>query len=273
MDRNTPTASPFERVAPAADERFYAKLGAFLEPGEAERAFLDRILQRRRSLTPNATLITEGDPQTSSYVLLDGWAIRQKTLADGRRQILNVVLPGDMIGLEAHVIAHVPATVNTLTACTFAEFKPAATMRMLAEQPRLAAALLWATAREEAFLGDHLLSVGRRPAIDRVAHFMIELYHRLRLIGMARTPSFEVPLNLSVLADAMGLSVVHVCRTFAQLRRLRLLEREGRTIHLLDLPALEQRVEYQGVYVSRSRSENERMLRPGFSPEDLASCF
>src|SRR6185295_5804769 len=119
-----------------------------LDPTPEERAFLGKILGRRRECAAGQTLVVEGETHAATFIALEGWAARHKALDDGRRQILNMILPGDMIGLDAHVIEHAPASVTTLTACTLAEFPPAATVRMLAEHPRLAAALLWATARE-----------------------------------------------------------------------------------------------------------------------------
>src|SRR5581483_7773816 len=136
----------------APDEPFFRKLRAFLEPSAEETAFIHRILARTQTSEAGQPLLREHEAHPASYVVLDGWSVRHKTLSNGRRQILNVILPGDLVGLEAHVIARASASVTTVTASLLAEFKPAATIRMLAEHPRLAASLLWATSREEAFL-------------------------------------------------------------------------------------------------------------------------
>jgi len=254
-------------------ERFFRKLNAFLDPTPEERAFLEKILGQRRHCAAGQTLVSEGDAQVTSFIALEGWAARHKELDDGRRQILNMILPGDMIGLDAHVIAQAPASVTTLTPCTLAEFRPAATVRMLADQPRLAAALLWATAREEAFLGERLLSLGRRPAIDRVGHLFVELYHRLRLVGMVEGTAYRAPLNLDQIADALGLSMVHVSRTLGRLRAQKLLDRRNHKIVLMDLDRLEKQVEFPGLYLGRRMAEGERLLRSPFSRADLDSCL
>lgn len=254
-------------------DSFYRKLGAFLEPNPAEHAFLDRVLDRRRDAKAGETLIAEGEANASSYIMLDGWAARHKALADGRRQILSFVLPGDVVGIEAHLIAEATASVTTLTRCTVAEFRPAAIVRLLAEHARLAAALMWATAREEAFLGERMLSLGRRPAIDRVGHLFVELYHRLRLVGLAQGEAYEAPLNLDQISDALGLSVVHVSRTMGQLRASRLMDRRSHRIVLLDRPRLENKVEFPGLYLGRPLGEGQRFLRPPFGPEDIANSI
>ena len=258
----------------AGGESFFRKLQAFLDPTAEEASFLARVLARQHRAEARRTLVAEGEAHAASFVLLDGWSVRYKTMTDGRRQILNVILPGDMIGLEAHVIAQASASVTTVTPCTIAEFRPAATVRMLGEHPRLAAALLWATSREEAFLGERLLSLGRRPAIDRIGHFFVELYHRLRLVGLANGDAvFEAPLNLDQIGDALGLSVVHVSRTFGRLRALKLLDRRNHHVAIRDLDALERRVEFPGLYLGRRLSNGDRYLRERFGPEDLESCF
>jgi len=257
----------------AGEERFFQKLNAFLEPSAEETAFVTQLLKRQRQCPAGEALLVQGDSHPATFALLDGWAVRHKALENGRRQILNVILPGDFVGLEAHVIAQAPASATTLSACTLAEFRPAATVRMLAEQPRLAAAMLWATAREEAFLAERLLSLGRRPAIDRVGNFFVELYHRLRLVGLADGDTFEAPLNLDHIADALGLSVVHVSRTFGRLRQAKLLLRRGHSITILDLPALEKRTEFDGLYLGRRLPAGERYLRAPFSADDLKDPF
>ncbi len=251
---------------------FYRKLRAFLEPTRDEAAFLARVLDRRRECGAGEILVREGETHASCFIALDGWAARSKALENGRRQILSFILPGDMIGVEAHVIAEATASVTTLTRCTLAEIRPAAILRMLAEQPRLAAALLWATTREEAFLGERLLSLGRRPAIDRVGHLFVELFHRLRLIGLAGDTSFEAPLNLDQIADALGLSIVHVSRTVGALRARRLLDRRKHRIVLMDLDRLEKQVEFPGLYLGRRIADGTRYLRAPFGPDDLANC-
>lgn len=257
----------------AGEERFFQKLNAFLELNPEEAEFLTQLLKRRRQCLDGESLLVQGESYPATFVLLDGWAVRHKALENGRRQILNVILPGDSIGLEAHVIGHSPASVTTLTECTLAEFRPAATVRMLAEQPRLAAAMLWATAREEAFLGERLLSLGRRPAIDRVGNFIVELYHRLRLVGLADGGTFVAPLNLDHIADALGLSLVHVSRTFGRLRQAKLLLRRGHSITILDLPEIERRTEFAGLYLGRRLPVGERFLRAPFSADDLKDSF
>ena len=247
------------------DRHFHAKVASFLALRPAEDSFVAKSLTNNpREFPRGATLFNQGMPLASSFVLLSGWAMRFKTLTDGRRQVLSVLLPGDLIGSEAHLLAEATATVVALTPILVSEFRPNAIARMFEEQPRLAATLLWMNAREEAFLGERLLSVGRQSAFERVGHFFVELYHRLNLIGQVPDREFDCPLTLDIVADAIGMSMVHVSRTLQVLRKARLLAREGRTVRILDLERLERETDFAGLYLGRRLGAGELFLQPKF---------
>lgn len=248
-----------------ADGHFQRKVAAFLTLRAPETAFIDaQLLGNRRVLPRGATLVHQGEPADNAHVLLSGWAFRLKSLADGRRQVLGILLPGDLIGTEAHLLAEASATVATLTPCTVTEFRASAIVEMLAQHPRLAASLLWMTAREEAFLGERLLSVGRQSAFERVGHFFVEIYHRLRLVGLVDGTSFEYPLTLEIVADALGMSMVHASRTMQLLRAAQLVRRENRRVRILNLEKLERETEFAGLYLGRRLAEGEHFLEPKF---------
>jgi CRP-like cAMP-binding protein len=247
------------------EECLFRKLGAFLELDAAERSFLGRLLERKRSIPRDGNLILEGEGNERSFVAIEGWAFRYRMLKDGRRQILNFILPGDIVGLDAHVIDRAPASVAAITDCSVAEFPPALTLTMLGQHARLASALLWATSREEAFLGERLVSLGRRPADERVGHLMVELYRRLGLVGRADEGAFAMPLTLQHIADALGLSVVHVSRTFTRLRTRGLVIRRNGDVRLPDLAALEAKVEFPGLYLARPLEQGRRYIRAPFA--------
>lgn len=113
-------------------------------------------------------------------------------------------------------------------------------LQLFSDFPRLAAAILWATSRDEAMIVEHLVSIGRRTAIERTAHFFLELSERLRLVGLATDKEFPCPLNQYVLADALGLTAIHVNRVLRQLREKQLLTLKRGTVIIHDGPALAQ---------------------------------
>jgi len=122
-------------------------------------------------------------------------------------------------------------------------------MKCIIDFPRLGAALLWATSRDEAMVVEHLVNVGRRSALERTAHFFLELAERLSLIGAATKEEFKCPLSQFVLADALGLTAIHVNRVLRQLREQNLLTlRDGR-VRIHDLKGLKKLAGFQGGYL------------------------
>ncbi len=122
-------------------------------------------------------------------------------------------------------------------------------MRCVTEFPRLGTALLWAASRDEAMVVEHLVSIGRRSAIERTAHFFMELAERLSMIGLGTTQEFECPLNQTVLGDALGLSAIHVNRVLRQLREEDLLSLRKGVVRIHDLAGLRKLAGYRGGYL------------------------
>jgi CRP-like cAMP-binding protein len=105
---------------------------------------------------------------------------------------------------------------------------------VFAEFPYLGAAMLWAASRDEAMIVEHLVSIGRRSAIERTAHFFLELFDRLKLVGLVSVDEFDCPLNQYALADALGLSTIHVNRVLRQLRQQKLMTFRGHRVAIHD---------------------------------------
>ena len=118
-------------------------------------------------------------------------------------------------------------------------------MEIFNEFPRLGAAILWATSRDEAMVVEHLVSIGRRTAIERTAHFFLELYERLRLVGLSSPTEFHCPLSQYVLADALGLSAIHVNRVLRQLRERELLTFRDHTVTVHNIADLKNLAGYE----------------------------
>lgn len=248
-----------------SDGHFYRKVAAFITLRDAEAAFVNaHLLGNQRVLTRGTELLHEGTRAENAYVLTSGWAIRFNSLSNGRRQVSSILLPGDLIGLEGHLLAESTASVTALTPATVAEFRSTTIVDLLERHPRLGATLLWMTAREDAFLGERLLSGGRLTAFERMGHFFVELYHRLKLVGFVDGASFEYPLTLEILADALGMSMVHASRTMQRLHAARLMRRTQRRIEILDLAKLERETAFAGLYIGRRLADGERFLDPKF---------
>src|SRR5271163_3364441 len=150
-------------------------------------------------------------------------------------RLFALPIPGDIIGLRSLLLRTSDHTFSTLTDAVVCRVEESRVKEAMSEFPLLGCAILWATSRDESMLVEHLVSLGRRSAVERTAHFFLELYDRLRLVGLASGNKFTCPLSQALLADALGLSAIHINRVLRQLRERRLLTfHEGVvTIHRL----------------------------------------
>lgn len=170
-------------------------------------------------------------------------------LADGRRQVIDFLLPGSLIGMEAGIFDVTDQAVETITKASIAWFEPYRFLRLFRERPRLAAALLWTVYRDYAVVSERLLSVGQRTAYERLGHLLIELCYRLDSRGLATGSSYSLPITQNLLADALGLSVVHVSRTLSKLRNNGLIDLTRSQVDILDLETLEETCEFTDLYL------------------------
>jgi CRP-like cAMP-binding protein len=182
-------------------------------------------------------IVAEDAVLVRPLVILDGWGARQRVLPDGRRQIFGFLLPGDAIGLGREPTALEASPTVALTRMSLLAV-PALRAAVADERwPGLAKAVRQAAWQDEARLVDHITRIGRQSAYERVAHLLLEMRARLAVAGLAEGPKFPLPLTQEVMADALGLSIVHVNRVLQQLRRERMLELHGGRVRLLE-PAL-----------------------------------
>jgi CRP-like cAMP-binding protein len=174
----------------------------------------------RHSHRPECRILSEGAEVRAPHFIVSGWACRVRELADTRRQIMRLLLPGDMIGLSLQSRARAQTSVVALTPLKTVEAPeiPVA-WRERARVPTLAAALDLVAAEDEHLLLCHALRLGRQTAYERTANLFCELEYRHSRLGLSREGNFAFPLTQDTLADVLGLSVVHVNRTLQQMRR------------------------------------------------------
>jgi CRP-like cAMP-binding protein len=205
------------------DSPFARKLTAFVALSDADLTTLSKLHQRRRTYPARRDMAYEGQPDQSAYVLSSGWVCSYKGLPDGGRQIVDIQVPGDFLGLRSLLFRTSDHSFEPVTRIEASEIKAGDLLTLFANSPRLASAVLWAASRDEAMVVEHLVNIGRRSALERTAHFMLELGARLRLVGLGTRAGFDCPLSQYVLADALGLSAIHVNRVLRQLREAGLL--------------------------------------------------
>ena len=183
-----------------------------------ELAFMSRFKCGELVAAPGTLIFEEGADSAHLYTLLSGWAVRHKSLPDGRRQILNFALSGDLIGLQASLGQEMDHSVEALTDVLLCVFERDRFFELCDECPSLAYDVIWLAAREHRLLDSNLLSVGRRTAIERVAYLILLLYNRARARGLTEEGSVVFPFNQQHMADALGMSLVHTNKTLARLR-------------------------------------------------------
>ena len=194
------------------------KLGAFVALSEAELSILEGLYKRRRTFVAGRDLVHQGQTDHAAYILESGWACSYKLLHDGQRQIVDFQIPGDFLGLR-NVVLHISDhSIEPVTDIEVTEVHVSDLLEVFSLTPRLATAVLWAASRDEAMVVEHLVGIGRRDAAERMAHFLLELGARLSLVGLGSRAGYACPLTQYLLADALGLSAVHVNRVLRQLR-------------------------------------------------------
>lgn len=194
------------------------KLSAFVALSEAELAVLDRLHQRRRSFVAGRDLVHQGQSDQAAYILSAGWVCSYKIQPDGPRQIVDFQIPGDFLGLRSVLLHTSDHSIEPIVNIQAAEVLASDLLDAFAQTPRLATAILWAVSRDEAMVVEHLVGLGRRDADARMAHFLLELGARLALVGIGSKAGYACPLTQYHLADALGLTAIHVNRVLRQLR-------------------------------------------------------
>ena len=223
-------------------------LPLFNEHSGAELATIQSLKKDQISIRADHSIVVEGQSDAPLYTLLRGWAFRFKTLSDGRRQILNFLLPGDFIGVQQKMTDVSAHGVDALSDVVLCVFQRDALWELHRAAPALGFSITWLTAHEESVVDDTLLSVGRRNAEERIATLLILLFKRVAALlpdgGAARGVPF--PLTQQHIADGLGLSLVHTNKTLRKLERRGLHRIEDGHLRLLDMKALAKLADLYG---------------------------
>lgn len=219
-------------------------LPTFKPVSRGELTWIQANKRAERGFPRGATLVEEGGQTRRVFTLLSGWAFRFKTLTDGRRQILNILLPGDLAGLQASLMDVAPHGIEALTDVRLCTFRDAAMEDLMREHPKLGLDVTWLAAQGERLTDDVLLSVGRRNALERVAMLLVYLYKRAGSAGLITGGALAFPLTQAHIADTLGLSFVHTNRCIQRLRKLGLIQLDKGQLQVNDLRLLRRVAEY-----------------------------
>lgn len=193
---------------------------AFRPKSDEEISFLEQLKSDHLTMVAGADIIHPEQKGAELYTLFSGWAFRYKELSDGRRQILNFALPGDLLGLQASLFEKSLYGAAALTDVELCVVPRRKLWHLYEKMPEVAYDVTWLGAQTEAIVDENLLSAGRRNAAERIAALIASLYRRAETLGLVENGSMEFPLTQQHVADALGLSLVHTNKTLAKLKAL-----------------------------------------------------
>lgn len=227
------------------------KLGAFVALSDTELSVLEDLHRRRRTFIAGRDMVLQGQSDQSAFILASGWACSYKLQASGSRQIVDFQVPGDFLGLRSILFRTADHTIEPVTNVEASEVHAQDLLNAFSQTPKLATAVLWAASRDEAMVVEHLVNLGRRNARERTAHFLLELGARLKLVGLATNAGYDCPLSQYMLADALGLTAVHINRVLRELREDGLLTFQKGRVTFDDFDGLVASVDFDMTYLDQ----------------------
>ena len=242
MDKGAPPKRPLgtsqvearSELAPALALR----LDAFTRLSQDDRTAIAKLSKVSRVVPPRRDLIREGEKPQYIHLMVDGWACRYKALPDGRRQIVAFFVPGDFCDLNVYILKQMDHSVGAITRLSVADISRDDMDELTADRPRVTQALWWGELVNVSIQREWTLNVGQRTAYERIAHLLAELFIRLRSVGLTQGDSCDFPLTQTDIADATGLTAVHVNRTLQELRKDGLIVLERKHLQIPNLRKL-----------------------------------
>jgi CRP/FNR family transcriptional regulator len=233
---------------------FAEVLSELIDLTEVERGALEKLEERQRPVRRGAVLQRENEATGELFILRKGLMMSYVLLADGSRQILRFLFPGDMLCVSAAIYQEAPETLAALSDCVVSPFDRGALSEMMLAHPRLAAMVLVYSQIERVALTDRLAALGRTSAKARIAALLLDLRNRLRSTDKSVANAFALGLTQEEIGDATGLTAVHVNRMLRQLEEEQMITREGGRVTLTDERALGRAANYVNRYEGLSLS-------------------
>lgn len=231
--------------------RFVQKLSGLAELTAGDVAALENATANPRRYVARQDLIREGDEPGPVFVMIEGWACRYKILPSGTRQIMTFLMPGDACDLHIKLLAEMDHSIQAVTTSMVATVPRAEMQTMMHEHPNIARAMYTAQLVDEGIMRAWIVSMGRRSSTERVAHPICELYLRAPNIGLTEDGEFALPLSQLVLADALGMTAVHINRVLKELRLAGAMVLKRGSVTILDPVKLVQIAGFDENYLHR----------------------
>ncbi len=208
-----------------------------------------KIHEQTRLIEAHKTFLNQGGTQKQSLIITRGWAYRYYDLSNGKRQIINYYLPGDIISPFSSVMLIVNYSVASITPLHVCPFDRDDLTELFTISPKLKPLFEYMLAWEDILLAEQVCRLGRQSAYQRTVHLLLELFHRLKIVGQTERNTFISPLTQQIMAETLGLSIVHMNRTLRKLCNENLISIMAHTVSLLNTFKLKQIAEYPGAYL------------------------
>jgi CRP-like cAMP-binding protein len=229
------------------------KLRSFCDLSDEDLLVLEDMCSDVRTFRTKHDLIKQGDRPEAVFLLLEGWAMRYKFLADGHRQIMAFLVPGDLCDPRVFILKEMDHSIGLLSEARVAVIPKSTMVAALDERPALTRALWWSTLVDEGVLREWLVNIGQRDAYARTAHLLAELWLRLRAVDQVSGQSFRIPLRQADLGDTLGLTSVHVNRTIKRMRSEGLIGWDSGHLHIPDAKQLMRASDFDPSYLHLER--------------------
>lgn len=221
------------------------RLESFREFKPEELDFVQSFKMGELVVDAGGPIFLEGSDSPHIYTVLEGWALRYRMLENGRRQVLNFALPGDLVGLQGALFGKMLHSVQAMTPVRLCVFSRQRLWELYQKHSGLAFDLTWIASREESILAEHLTYVGQRTALERLAYIITHVMERCRRLGMVKDETLATPITQQDLGDAMGLSIVHTNKTLRRLVATGAIEWKRNEIVVRNAPELKRLGSYE----------------------------
>lgn len=227
---------------------FIDKLSYYIDLDAGDRDLLARFEREERAYGRGDQVSQAGQPITEIFVVKRGWLFTATSLPDGRRQLLRLHFPGDIVGLAETPLTVSPHELQTVTDATLCPFPKSEMDRVFRNSPRLTALFFSFAMVDQLVLLDRIRVLGRMSARERLAHFLLEICSRLRITNPHMQSSFRLPLTQGQIADAVGLTNVYVSKSMSKLREDGLVALQDGVITLSEEAALRKMCDFEDRY-------------------------
>ena len=240
------------------DSPFVMKLEQFRRFSDEDRQLLNELTSKRQQqYGAREDIVSEGEHSPDIHIVISGLAYRYKILQDGRRQIMAFLVAGDPCDAEIFILKEMDHSIGTLAPSVIASISGDTMKDLLLSRPGIALAFWWNTLQDEGVLRERIIDEGRRDAYSRIAFLIYEMLLRLRAVGVMDDENFEFPITQTDLADATGLTPVHVNRMLQRLREEKLIAVEGKRWTVLDPAGLRKAAQFEANYLHLDRAKDE----------------